>query len=229
MEKVKSRYLWLISFFILAMVTLMVSCAHNQLSAGSPLPPQSTESTPSPTNNGGSPTPRTYEDLNALKNDDPDSIDNSKFPITPVEALHLTALSPQIDMTKYQLLVDGLVNTPLSLGYDSVLKYPPVSEVVLLVCPGVFVDNAEWTGVPVKTLLAEAGVKPEATRVAFHAMDGFKYSLTLEEIQKDGVFLAYRVNGQILPADQGYPVRLVVKGRYGGIWLKWVDQLEVEK
>ena len=53
-------------------------------------------------------------------------------------------------------MIEGLVETPLSLTYEEVLAYPAVTEVVLLICPGFFADNAEWAGVPVTTLLEEA-------------------------------------------------------------------------
>jgi DMSO/TMAO reductase YedYZ molybdopterin-dependent catalytic subunit len=229
MEKRKVWYTWLVVFSILAMLISVLSCSTVQRDPGSVLPTKPAESTPATTNNGGLPAIQTYQDLDVLKNDNPASIDNSKFPITPVEALHVTANPPQVDMTKYTLSVDGLVNNPLAFGYDALLKYPSVSEVVLLICPGAFVDNAEWTGVPLSTLLKEANLKPEVTQVAFHAMDGYKDIIALEDAQKDGVLLAYKVNGQILPQDHGYPVRLVVKGLYGSFWVKWVDRITIEK
>jgi len=56
------------------------------------------------------------------------------------------------------------VNDPLSLSYDTLLSYPAVSEVVLLICSGAFVDNAEWTGIPLTTLLIKAGLSPKPAR-----------------------------------------------------------------
>ena len=119
------------------------------------------------------------------------------------------------------------MHTPQSLSYQELLEYPTVTEVVTLVCPGAFTDNAEWTGIPVAVLLVEAGIKPEATVVRFHALDGYRATLSLEVAQQEGVFLAHTVNGQILPLDHGYPLRLVVKGEYGEHWAKWVERIEV--
>lgn len=171
--------------------------------------------------------PAASTDLSYLKNSDPAKVDNSNLPITPIEEIHVTRSAPDVDITEYRLTVDGLVENPLTLTYEAVIAYPTVTETVLLICPGFFVDNAEWTGVPVTTLLMEVGVKPEATKVAFHALDKYTQTLPLEVVQQEGVFLAHTVNGQILPAAHGYPIRLVVRGRYGYEWVKWVERVEV--
>jgi DMSO/TMAO reductase YedYZ molybdopterin-dependent catalytic subunit len=109
----------------------------------------------------------TSNDLSYLVNSDPAKVDNSTLPITPIDQIHVTGVAPEIDISKYRLIVNGLVSTPLSLTYDAIMQYPTVTEVVLLICPGVFADNAQWTGVPVTTILAEAGVEPQAKEVTF--------------------------------------------------------------
>ena len=157
-----------------------------------------------------------------------DRFDNSTLPVTPVEELHITGAAPEVNIEDYRLVVDGLVETPLSLTYEAILEYPTVTEVVLLVCPGFFTDNAEWTGVPVTTLLAEAGIKPEASEVTFYALGSeYKVVLPLDIVQQDGVFLAHTVNRQVLPAEHGYPLRLVVRGDYGNDWIKWAKRIEL--
>jgi len=168
-------------------------------------------------------------DLYDVITSDPAKVDNSKLPITPLEGLNVTGHAPEVNITKYSLTIDGLVDTPLTLTYEEVKQYPTVTEVVLLICPGFppFADNAEWMGVPVVTLLMEVGVEPQASQVTFHALDGYSQSLSLEEAQREGVFLAHAVNGQILPKEHGYPLRLVVRGRYGNLWVKWVEHIEV--
>jgi DMSO/TMAO reductase YedYZ molybdopterin-dependent catalytic subunit len=157
-----------------------------------------------------------------------DEFDNSNLPVTPVEELNTTGVAPEVNIEDYRLVVDGLVETSLSLTYEAILAYPTVTEVVLLICPGFFTDNAEWTGVPVTTLLAEAGIKAEASKVTFHALGtGYQIALPLDVVRQDGVFLAHTVNGQVLPAEHGYPLRLVVRGNYGHDWVKWVERIEV--
>jgi DMSO/TMAO reductase YedYZ molybdopterin-dependent catalytic subunit len=170
----------------------------------------------------------TYLDLNKLSAGDPAKIDNSGFPITPVEAIHVTGNAQDVDIASYLLTVDGLVDNPLALSYQELLQFTPITKVVLLICPLTFVDNAEWTGVPVKTILTKAGIKPEANEVVFHSLDGYPQILSLQDAQKDGVFLAYKVNGQTLPKEHGYPLRLVREGSVGGSWIKWVGRIVVK-
>jgi|WetSurMetagenome_2_1015567.scaffolds.fasta_scaffold65604_2 DMSO/TMAO reductase YedYZ molybdopterin-dependent catalytic subunit len=229
MEKIKIWCCWIVLLINLVGLTISLSCSTVTLPSNSSTPSSPVESKPGTSNNEGLPPIKTYKDLDLLIDKNPASIDNSQFPITPVEDLRTTALPPQVDMKKYSLSIEGLVNNPLNLSYDAVLKYPSVSEVVLLICPDTFVDNAEWTGVPLSTFLTEAGIKPEATQIAFHAMDGYSNRIDLKDALKDGVLIAYKVNGQILPADHGYPLRLVAKGLYGGNWVKWIDRITVEK
>jgi DMSO/TMAO reductase YedYZ molybdopterin-dependent catalytic subunit len=167
-------------------------------------------------------------DLSYLVHMDPAEVDNSELPVTSVEELHRTGVVPEgVDIKQYRLIMDGLVENPLTLTYQDILTYPTVIKVVLLICYNFFADNAEWTGVPVKTLLDEAEVKPEATKVIFYGMDGYQSSISLETAQESGVFLAHTVNGQILPLEHGYPLRLVVEHDFGSEWVKWVSHIEV--
>ncbi len=210
------------------MMASALSCSRVPLTSSPIVPTESTEPTPSPAPKGELPEISTYQDLSILIYDDPAQVDNSKFPITPVASLGITGGGPEVDIDKYALSVDGLVDTPLALHYDALLEYPAVSEVVLLICPGVFVDNAEWKGVPITTLLKVTGIKPEASEVVFYAMDGYEVAFSLQDVEQDGVFLAYMVNGQVLPREHGYPMRLVVKGKPGSDWVKWVNHIEIK-
>lgn len=209
--------IWLLVSVILLSVTLISSCQSASVE------PELTSPTVQ------APPEKPAEDLSYLVHMDPAEVDNSDLPVTPVEKLHDTGLVPEgVDIKQYRLTIDGKVENPLALTYEDVLSYPAVTEVVLLICPGFFVDNAEWTGVPVATLLAEAGIKTEATDVTFHDLGGgYRKTLPLEVALQDSVFLAHMVNGQILPAEHGYPLRLVAKGRYGSDWVKWVSRIEV--
>jgi sulfoxide reductase catalytic subunit YedY len=185
---------------------------------------------------GGPPT-----SLADVINSDPSEVDNSKLPITCVEGLNRTGLPPEVNIQKYRLRVEGLVDNPLSLSYEQLLSYPTVTEIVLLICPGFFADNAEWTGIPVTAILDDAGIKPESTEVVFKAIEGQTFNeytgevntvysrhLPLEDIMgNDGIYLAHTVNGETLPQEHGYPLRVVAKGIYGGYWVKWLEVIEV--
>ena len=133
---------------------------------------------------------------------------------------------PQI--SDYRLVVDGLVDNPLSLTYDAILQYPVVSDNPWLVCPGVFETQNEWTGVPLALILKEAGIKPEATRIIFSASDGYSQELAAQEAQKEGVFLAYLSEGQVLTPNAGYPLRVVARDQIGSVWVKRLTRIEVK-
>jgi hypothetical protein len=157
---------------------------------------------------------------------DPAEVGETGLPITPVEKINRTGRPPEINVEKYRLVVDGAVENPLSLSYEDILAYPEKTDVVLLICPGVFVDNAQWSGVPVSLILEEANPKPGAKEVRFHA-GNYRSVLTLEEAQREGTYLAHHVNGQVLPEEHGFPLRLVAEGKYGSRWVKWLDRIEV--
>jgi sulfoxide reductase catalytic subunit YedY len=168
------------------------------------------------------------EEPSSLILQNPAKVDNSNLPITPLEELHLTGLIPDVDLTQYRLTIDGLVKAPLSLSYRELFDFTTVTETVLLICPGVFADNAEWSGIPISVLLSEAAVDSQASEVVFHAIGNYKQTLPLEIALQEDMFLAHTVNGQTLPIEHGYPVRLVAKGRYGNEWVKWVERIEVK-
>lgn len=128
-----------------------------------------------------------------------------------MEKLHTTGSPVDVDAMQYRLIIDGLVEHPLSLSIEDIERHPLVTETVLLICPYFFVDNAEWTGVTVAELLREAKIKAGADKVTFSALDGYADQLDLSDVMREGVFLAYRVNGQVLLREHGYPVRLIVK------------------
>ncbi len=201
---------------------LLTSCAGITSSAIARTPDESSPPASTP------PAIATYQDLSQLINSDPAQIDNSELPITPVDALHVTNTAPDIDLATYSLTVDGLVSRQLRLTYEDVLAYPAVTQTVLLICQKSFADNAEWTGVTLATVLAQVGVEATATQLVVHALDGFQLSIPLSVAKGDGVLLAYGVNGQALPKEHGFPVRLVVKGQYGLYWVKWIDHIEVK-
>lgn len=196
----------------------------------------SVEPTPEPTEvNSPSPEPTpepTRERAASLLDEEiihmhPSELDNTTLPITAVEDLHRTGRPQEYDINTYRLVVDGLVENRLSLSYEDLLNRPQVSELVLLICSGFFWDNATWTGTPLSLILEEAGVSPQATQIRVYAGDRYSRKIPLEEAMADGVFLAHEVNGEPLPPEHGYPIRLVARHQYGNVWVKWVERIEV--
>jgi len=133
-----------------------------------------------------------------------------------------------IDVSKYNLVVKGVVNNSLSLNYAQILAYPSVTQKAEIICPDTEDEWDEWTGVPVSTLLNAAGLLPESTEVVFTGNDGYYVQLPLKTVLDSRVFLAYQMNGQPLSPDRGYPLRLVVTGSIGSDWLRWVTGIQVK-
>jgi DMSO/TMAO reductase YedYZ molybdopterin-dependent catalytic subunit len=147
---------------------------------------------------------------------------------SPAEAAAPVTGTPVPPISDYRLVVDGFVDSPLSLTYDAILQYPSVSDNPWLICPGVFETQNQWTGVPVALILNAAGLKPEAYSIVFSSSDGYSQTLSLQEAQNEGVFLAYKCDGQVLSQNDGYPLRLVAKDQAGYIWVKWLTHIEVK-
>jgi DMSO/TMAO reductase YedYZ molybdopterin-dependent catalytic subunit len=147
--------------------------------------------------------------------------------ITSQSSIKKYAEITEYNISGYRLTLDGMVDNPLTLTYESILEYPAVTQNVALICPGVWGERVDWTGVPVSTLLTEAILQTGAKEVEFYASDGYYIALKLEDMKKPGFFLAYRRNGQTLNHSEGYPVRLVADGMDGNNWVRWITRIKV--
>jgi DMSO/TMAO reductase YedYZ molybdopterin-dependent catalytic subunit len=132
-----------------------------------------------------------------------------------------------VDIASYKLLVDGHVQTPLSLTYDQVTAMPSQSKVVTLQCVEGWNVTILWKGVLLSDLLNQAGIQPDAKTVIFHAADGYTTSLPLQEILDGKLMLGYGANGLPLPAEMGYPFIFVAEGKWGYKWARWVTRIEL--
>jgi DMSO/TMAO reductase YedYZ molybdopterin-dependent catalytic subunit len=158
------------------------------------------------------PTPRTYRDSGGWV----------------VDGLHVTGSPIKVDIASYRLVVSGNVQHPLSLSYDEVRAMPSGQEQVTLVCPGMFVDQGTWTGVPVRDILQKAGLKSGSKRVAFiSANERYRSEIALERVLGDGVLIAYEFEGKTFDRRNGFPLRLVAKNEPGHSWVKWLGRIEV--
>ncbi|MGB5934849.1 MAG: molybdopterin-dependent oxidoreductase [Ornithinimicrobium sp.] len=148
-----------------------------------------------------------------------------------------TALSvPQLRPDDWSLRVHGMVDEEIELSLDELLDQDLIDTVVTLCCVsnpvgGDLIGNAVWTGWPIRELLARAGVSPEADMVLSTSSDGFTAGTPLEALtdDRDSIF-AVLMNGEPLPAQHGFPVRMVVPGLYGYVSAtKWVVSLKVTR
>ena len=165
---------------------------------------------------------------NQLKEMNPAEVDNRNLEIDPLEKFGtMGPTDVAIDLTNYRLKVTGKVGHPLSLSCDQILKYPSLTETVLLICPGFFANNGRWTGVNLKSLLQEAQIKKEAQYIDIVGAGEKRVRISLKALDQKKVFLAYRVNGETLPQKHGFPLRLVYEDAYGYDWVKYVDEIVI--
>jgi DMSO/TMAO reductase YedYZ molybdopterin-dependent catalytic subunit len=146
-----------------------------------------------------------------------------------------TALQiPQIDPTQWELKITGMVEKPITLTFAELLALPLEESYTTLMCVsnevgGNLIGNARWLGYPIRHLLERAQPTAGADMVFSRSSDGFTASTPLSALQDDrNAILAVGMNGEPLPPEHGYPVRMVVPGLYGYVSAtKWVVELEV--
>src|SRR6201997_3822676 len=162
---------------------------------------------------------------------------------------------PKLEPSSWRLKVVGLVERPLSLSLRDLVKMPSQAQFVTLECAGNgrsllnprvngeqwnlgAVSTAEWTGVLLGEVLDRAGVKADAREVVFRGADSgkldarsepihFERSLSINDAHGSEAQLAYAMNGEALPIQHGYPLRLIVPGWYAVASVKWLMEIEV--
>jgi DMSO/TMAO reductase YedYZ molybdopterin-dependent catalytic subunit len=156
---------------------------------------------------------------------------------TPNEAFYRvdTALVvPQVRAEDWRLRVHGMVERELVLDFEDLLARPLLERDITLTCVsnevgGRLVGTARWLGASLADLLAEAGVRPGATQLVSRSVDGMTIG-TPVRTATDGrdALLAVGMNGEPLPPEHGFPVRMVVPGLYGYVsGCKWITEIEV--
>lgn len=153
---------------------------------------------------------------------------------------------PAIDLSRHRLLIHGLVRQPVFFTMDELRRFPSVSRLAFIECSGNsapewraptgqtaqqthgLTSTSEWTGVPLATVLKEAGVQSDATWMLAEGGDAaaLTRSLPLDGIMNDAL-LCYAQNGEALRPEQGYPLRLLIPGWEGNTCIKWLRRLKL--
>ena len=162
---------------------------------------------------------------------------------------------PKLDPATFTVTIRGQVDRPLELSLADLRGMKSQTTVATLECAGngrtLFdppipgekwnlgaVSTAEWTGVPLAEILDQAGVRSDGREVVFLGADSgsvagrkdpiaFGRSLTIDQARDDGVMLAYAMNGEPLPIQHGFPLRVIVPGWYAVASVKWLTDIEV--
>jgi sulfane dehydrogenase subunit SoxC len=152
----------------------------------------------------------------------------------------------QIDAADHRLMIHGMVDNPLVFTMQDLMRFPRENRVYFLECAANsgmewrgaqlngcqfthgMVHNVMYTGIPLRLLLEEAGLKPGAAWLLPEGADAaaMTRSVPLDKALDD-CLVAFKMNGEALRPEQGYPVRLVVPGWEGNMWIKWLRRIEV--
>ena len=154
--------------------------------------------------------------------------------IVPVDRFYTVTknlVDPVVEKPLWRLKIGGLVDHPHTYSFDDLTARTAVKQDTTLECisNGVgdgLMSNATWTGVPMRELLNDAGLKTGIKRVLLRAVDGYTDTIPLDKAMEPTTLVAYEMNGQPLPHHHGYPVRVIVPGRFGEKNVKWVTAIE---
>jgi DMSO/TMAO reductase YedYZ molybdopterin-dependent catalytic subunit len=146
--------------------------------------------------------------------------------------IDINTMAPQVDAQNWRLELDGLVENPMSLTLEDIRARPRVSEYITLTCisnriGGDLISTSQWAGISLKDLLDEAGLMSEARELAIEPVDGFYESVSMEDMMDARTFLVYEMNGQPLPHEHGFPLRIYIPNRYGMKQPKWITKMSV--
>ena len=115
----------------------------------------------------------------------------------------------------WQLAVNGLVNKPLTLSLPDIQQLPAVEQVSRMKCVECWSFKAQWGGFALASLLEQVQPSPAATHVRLQCGDGYWEVLSLEDLLRDRVVFAYRMDGEFLADEYGSPLRLILPWKYG--------------
>jgi sulfane dehydrogenase subunit SoxC len=152
----------------------------------------------------------------------------------------------EVDPADYQLMINGLVDKPLILTLDDLKRLPRVNRIYFCECAansgmewrGAQLNGAQfthgmvhcvmYTGVPLKIILEEAGVRTNAKWIMVEGGDAAAMNRSIPLAKAlDDCLIAFKMNGEALREENGYPARLVVPGWEANLWIKWIRRIEV--
>jgi DMSO/TMAO reductase YedYZ molybdopterin-dependent catalytic subunit len=138
----------------------------------------------------------------------------------------------EVDAASWRLHVNGLVDRPLEMTLDEIRAMPAQTQILTMQCisnpiGGDLTSSSRWTGVLFKDLLAQTGVHASAAGAYITSTDGFYEFVTLDDIQDERCMLVYAMNGEPLPQEHGFPLRVYIPNRYGMKQPKWIENIEL--
>ena len=151
-------------------------------------------------------------------------------PLTPLSKLLVTGVDPDkriSDPQTYRLRIWGKVGKETSLTLAQVKALPTHEEESVLPCVTGFTGRVVWHGARIADVIAAAQPDADATYLVFHDDRDFSSTLSMDYVRSGQPLLAWAGNGQELPREQGWPLRVVAPGKWGYKWVKWVTSIEL--
>lgn len=141
--------------------------------------------------------------------------------------IDINTVPPMVNGDQWQLEVEGLFDNPRPMTIDDLMAYPPITQPITLSCisnriGGDLIGTSYWTGVRLRDVLRDLGLKPEAKELFIEATDGFYESVVMEDMMDPRTLLVYGMNDETLPVEHGYPLRIYIPNRYGMKQPKWI-------
>jgi len=150
---------------------------------------------------------------------------------------------PNVNMNNWTLSISDLVSNPQTFDWNDLQTFAQTEEITYLKTMRCvfdsqlgfekFISNAYWTGVPLKVLLDQVGVDPAAKRLRIRGSDGFENNILISDVNKTlqpdelPIILCYQMNGEDLPIEHGFPVRVVFPEKFGYKNMKWIESIEL--
>jgi DMSO/TMAO reductase YedYZ molybdopterin-dependent catalytic subunit len=155
-------------------------------------------------------------------------------PVADHYRIDINAVPPNIDGASWRLELFGLVANPLTLSIDQITStYEPIDQFITLSCvsnpvAGSLIGTTLWTGARFQDVLDDADVDPSARFARVRSVDGFHETVALDLVRSEPrIMLAYNWNGQPLPREHGYPLRIYIPDHYGMKQPRWIEEIEL--
>ncbi len=155
--------------------------------------------------------------------------------LTAVEDHYLIDINPRppaVDEETWRLRFTGLVDSPQELSLAEIKGYPKIERYITLSCisnrlGGDLIGTTKWTGVSLQQVLADVGLREQATHLEIRSVDGFHESLALELVDSDPrIMLVYAWDDEPLTRAHGAPLRIWIPDRYGMKQPRWIQEIE---
>ncbi len=157
----------------------------------------------------------------------------TRLEITPTDDFYridINTRPPVLNEDSWVLGVAGLFDNPRNLTLTDMMEFPTITQTATYGCisnriGGDLIGTAEWTGLRLRDLLSDLGLKPEATELFVESADGFFESVVMFDMMDPRTILIYGMNGETLPVDHGFPLRIFIPDRYGMKQPKWITRI----